>query len=111
MSLGCVTVEGSRRLVRAAFLRFRRRHHHGAPVADVHTNPRDGQVLHVATGVPRLMVMTAETCAGPRAYVGLASSYFEKTTTGLQRLTDEEWGQMLVAHRRRRGGCRIWLRP
>ncbi|HET6283253.1 MAG TPA: DUF3160 domain-containing protein [Polyangia bacterium] len=66
-------------------------------IADVHTNPVDAQVLHAATGVPRLMVMTAETCLGPRAYVGLASSYFEKVTTGFQRLTDEEWTTALQA--------------
>jgi hypothetical protein len=66
-------------------------------IADVHTNPVAGQVLHVGTGVPRLMVLTAETCVGPRAYVGLASSYYEKLTTGFQRLTDEEWTTALVA--------------
>lgn len=66
-------------------------------IADVHTQPTDpggnpvGKVLHVATGRPRIMVVTAETCSGPRAYVGLGSSYFEKITTDFERLDDEAW--------------------
>jgi hypothetical protein len=64
-------------------------------IADVHTNPRDTEVLHVATGNPRLMIMTAETCVGPRAYVGLASAYHEKLTTGFKRMTDQEWKEEL----------------
>ncbi len=64
-------------------------------IADVHTNPVDTEVLHVATGNPRLMIMTAETCVGPRAYVGLASAYHEKLTTGFKRMTDQEWKEEL----------------
>ena len=70
-------------------------------IADVHTQPGDeggalvGKVLHVATGNPRLMVMTAETCVGPRAYVGLVSAYHEKVTTDFKRLTDPEWAEEL----------------
>ncbi len=66
-------------------------------IADVHTQPTDeagnfvGRVLHVGTGWPRTMVVTVETCVGPRAYVGLVSSYYEVVTEGLQRLTDEKW--------------------
>ncbi|WP_437785666.1 DUF3160 domain-containing protein [Sorangium sp. So ce1097] len=67
-------------------------------IADVHTQPTDaggapvGRVLHVATGLPRLMVVTADPCGGaPRAFVGLASSYFEKITEGFARMNDEEW--------------------
>lgn len=66
-------------------------------IADVHTQPTDasgnpvGRVLHVATGLPRLMVMTADTCQGPRAYVGVVSSYFERVTEGFERLNDEQW--------------------
>lgn len=71
-------------------------------IADVHTQPTDegggfvGRVLHVGTGSPRLLVVTAETCSGPRAYVGLASSYFETVTEDFQRLTDEEWSAALL---------------
>ncbi|WP_437793343.1 DUF3160 domain-containing protein [Sorangium sp. So ce693] len=66
-------------------------------IADVHTQPTDeggapvGRVLHVGTGRPRLMVVTADPCGAPRAFVGLASSYFEKITGDFQRMTDEEW--------------------
>jgi hypothetical protein len=66
-------------------------------IADVHTQPADeggntvGKVLHVGTGRPRLMVVTVDTCAGPRAYLGLASSYFEKVTDSFKRLDDREW--------------------
>ncbi|WP_437894598.1 DUF3160 domain-containing protein [Sorangium sp. So ce124] len=66
-------------------------------IADVHTQPTDeggapvGRVLHVGTGRPRLMVVTADPCGAPRAFVGLASSYFEKITGDFQRMTDEAW--------------------
>ena len=55
-------------------------------IADVHTQPTDeggnpvGRVLHVGTGYARLMVVTADTCTGPRAYAGLVSSYYEEVT-------------------------------
>ncbi|HEU4385166.1 MAG TPA: DUF3160 domain-containing protein [Anaeromyxobacteraceae bacterium] len=66
-------------------------------IADVHTQPTTeggewvGRVLHVGTGYARLMVMTAETCAGPRAYAGVVSSYHEVVTEQFQRLTDSQW--------------------
>ena len=70
-------------------------------IADVHTQPTDeagnlvGKVLHVGTGYARLMVVVAETCSGPRAYAGLASSYHEHITENFTRLADEEW-ELLV---------------
>ena len=60
-------------------------------IADVHTDGEHMRVLHVATGMPRLMVVTANTCSGPRAYAGVAFSYGEVVTDDLKRLTDEEW--------------------
>jgi hypothetical protein len=66
-------------------------------IADVHTQPTDeggspvGRVLHVGTGFARLMVVVTEGCSGPRAFAGLASSYFEIVTDGFKRLSDEEW--------------------
>ena len=66
-------------------------------IADVHTQPTDeagnpvGRVLHVGTGSARMMLVVTEGCSGPRAYVGLASSYFEKVTENFQRLTDPKW--------------------
>jgi hypothetical protein len=70
-------------------------------IADVHTQPADefgnivGKVLHVGTGLPRLMTVTIDTCVGPRAYVGLAYSYHEKVTEDFERLTDEAWASEL----------------
>lgn len=72
-------------------------------VADVHTDPggaipsRGPSVLHVATGNPRLMVVTRETCAGPRAYAGIVMSYFEHLADGYTRLDDEAWRARLMA--------------
>lgn len=71
-------------------------------IADVHTQPTDegggevGRILHVATGYARLMVTTVNTCAGPRAYAGLVSSYIQHTTENWKRLTDEEWKAELI---------------
>jgi len=68
-------------------------------IADVHTQPTDeggamvGRVLHVGTGMPRLMLVTVSTCVGPRAYVGLSSSYFERITENFERLDDEQWAK------------------
>ena len=65
-------------------------------IADVHTDAADAQVLHVATGMPRLMYVTADGCNGPRAYAGVVSSYFEKTTDAFQRLTDMDWSSQIM---------------
>ena len=43
------------------------------------------------------MVVTVDTCGTPRAYVGLASAYFEHITEGFKRLTDEEWAKSINA--------------
>ena len=70
-------------------------------IADVHTQPTDevgnmvGKVLHVATGKPRLAVITVDTCVGPRAYAGLVSSYFERVTENFERLDDPTWADEL----------------
>jgi hypothetical protein len=72
-------------------------------VADVHTQPADeagnmvGKVLHVGTGFPRLLVVTFNTCAGPRAYAGVVSAYHETITTDFDRLTDQRWTDQLAA--------------
>ena len=75
-------------------------------IADVHTQPTlvppddggtVGYVLHVGTGMARPLVVTVDTCAGPRAYVGLASSYYEQVTSGFERLTDADWAQAVMS--------------
>jgi hypothetical protein len=71
-------------------------------IADVHTEPTDengatvGRVLHVGTGYTRFMVVTADECSGPRAYAGLASSYYETITQNFQRLNDDQWATTLT---------------
>jgi hypothetical protein len=66
-------------------------------IADVHTQPMDeggndvGRVLHVGTGYAREIVVTTNSCTGPRAYVGLVGTYYEKITEHYDRLTDEKW--------------------
>lgn len=60
-------------------------------IADVHTDPNSGSVLHVATGLPQLMVAAIETCQGVRAYAGPAFSYHEVIGPEFARYTDEEW--------------------
>jgi Protein of unknown function (DUF3160) len=72
-------------------------------IADVHTQPADeagntvGKVLHVATGYPRLMITTVDTCQGPRAYAGVTFAYHEQVTKDYQRLSDGEWSNELAA--------------
>jgi len=60
-----------------------------------------GKVLHVGTGEPRLMVVNVAT-VGQRLYTGMVASYFEATTGGLDRPTDERW-RVLVELRRTQG--------
>ncbi len=66
-------------------------------IADVHTQPTDeggspvGRVLHVGTGMPRVMVVTTNDCSGASTYVGVVSSYFEKITENFERLDDKAW--------------------
>jgi hypothetical protein len=67
-------------------------------IADVHTDPNEGAVLHVATGVPRLMVVVSEGCSGPRAYAGLASAYREVVTSGFERIDDPTWETQFMGH-------------
>jgi hypothetical protein len=67
-------------------------------IADVHTDPggdtpfgRSASVLHVGTGLPRPMVVSVDTCDGPRAYAGIVFAYHEQLEPGFSRLTDDEW--------------------
>ena len=71
-------------------------------VADVHTQPTDkegnivGNVLHVGVGKINLGIFIAE-CPNngyePMAFVGPVMSYYETTTSGFDRLTDQEWAK------------------
>lgn len=63
-------------------------------IADIATDTETNTILHVATARPRLFVMTAETCDGPRAFVGVTSDYREQR--GNRRLTEWEWASELA---------------
>jgi hypothetical protein len=101
VSSGCTSVEEAAGWYAQLFFSASKALEQDPTIADVHTQPTDeagndlGRILHVATGLPRLMVTTADTCVGPRAYVGVASSYFEKLTDHWVRVTDSEWNTQL----------------
>ncbi len=67
-------------------------------VADIHTAPTDaagapeGWVLHVGTGPINMALVVAPLPSGQlTAFVGPVMSYYENLSTGLKRLTDDEW--------------------
>jgi len=66
-----------------------------ATISDVHVQPTDergarvGRVLHAGVALPRAMIVTVDSCDGPRAYIGPVFSYHEELTEGFERLTDE----------------------
>lgn len=71
-------------------------------VADVHTSPADefgapvGWVLHAGTGKLNMGIFVAPDINGRDiAYAGPVMSYYEYKTANFNRLTDEEWSQML----------------
>jgi hypothetical protein len=73
-------------------------------ITDVHTDvggdlpvSRPPSVLHVGTGLPRMMVVTVDSCQGPRAYAGVVAAYQEVLEPGLTRLSDEEWKQRIYS--------------
>lgn len=62
-------------------------------IADVHTDPGGDapfalgpSVLHVAIGMPRAMLVSIDTCVGPRAYAGIVLSFYEHAEPGFTRL-------------------------
>jgi hypothetical protein len=73
-------------------------------IADVHTDVggdrpivREASVLHVGTGMPRPMIVSVDTCEGPRAYAGVVFAYHEHREQGLNRLNDSDWQSKLEA--------------
>ncbi len=77
-------------------------------VADYHTTPTDcagnviGVVSHAGTGPVDLAIITAKAPgAETAAFVGPVMSYYEYSTTGFQRLTDEEWESTYLSQAKR----------
>ncbi len=66
-------------------------------IADVHTQPDDpggtpvGNVLHVGTAQPRLIVLNGGDRDHVRPYVGSVSMFTQAVMKNFQRETDEEW--------------------
>jgi hypothetical protein len=60
-------------------------------VADVHTNPKDGNVLQVAVGDVGFVVVAIDNESDRAAYVGPIYSYYEFAHPVGDRLTDEAW--------------------
>ncbi len=100
-SAGCTTIEVPDGWYADLFYQRDKSIEFDPTIADVHTQPADeagnpvGRVLHVGTGYPRLMVVTVDTCMGPRAYAGVVYAYHELVTEKFKRLTDEDWAQSL----------------
>lgn len=85
-------------------------------IADVHTDiggdlplQRPPSVLHVGTGMPRAMVVTVNSCNGPRAYAGIVYTYRELLIQSLTRLTDDDWKARLGTPSE--PGDPSWLQP
>ncbi|MEN0068479.1 MAG: DUF3160 domain-containing protein [Myxococcota bacterium] len=64
-------------------------------IVDVHTDPESGRVLEVGTGTVHFVVVKLDHSEQERLYVGPVSSYYEFTQPSDQRLTDQDWEQML----------------
>ncbi len=66
-------------------------------IADVHTQPTDafgnlvGNVLHVGTGQPRIVVVNGGERGRPHPYVGAVSMFAQRVVGDFQPMTDEEW--------------------
>lgn len=43
------------------------------------------------------MVLSVDSCLGPRAYAGVVSAYFEQITDNFKRMTDQEWSSQISA--------------
>ena len=70
-------------------------------IADVHTDPQDAKVLHVATGKVNMGVFMANAPLPDgrmMAFVGPVMSYYEKITNNFKRLTDQEWRDSVAAN-------------
>ncbi|HNX80456.1 MAG TPA: DUF3160 domain-containing protein, partial [Prolixibacteraceae bacterium] len=73
-------------------------------IVDIHTQPTDesgnvvGRVLHTGVGQVNLGVFLSNHPLCPdrmMAFAGPVLSYYEKTTSGFQRMTDQEWETMV----------------
>lgn len=98
--VGCGELAGAEGWYPELFLDSIRSVEYDPTIADVHTQPTDrsgavvGRILHVGTSMPKLAVVTVNTCDGPRAYVGVVSAYHEVITEDFDRLDDNRWDSL-----------------
>lgn len=70
-----------------------------AIVADVHTDAWNGQVLEVGVGTPqRIYVAVKDMSGGVRVAVGYIFSYYEFSQPMDNRMTDEEWQNLVYGY-------------
>ena len=60
-------------------------------VADVHTDPKSGQVMEVGVGDAQFIVVAVDESCGNSVYVGPVYSYYEFSVPASRRMTDPEW--------------------
>lgn len=65
-------------------------------VIDVHTNPKDREVLQAGVGDVNFAVLAVDNEDDVAAYVGPIYSYFEFTRSAESRMTDNEWQQEIL---------------
>lgn len=102
--VGCTTVQEPAGWYGELFFDRMRAKEHEPVIADVHTAALDdggdlhGNVLHVATAMPRMMVVTLAHDGGQHAqtYRGVVSTYSEVVTGNFHRMTDDEWDAELA---------------
>lgn len=66
-----------------------------AVIADVHTDPNSGQVLEEAVGFPSIIYVKGSVEGKDQVVQGPVFSYYEFKQPMSERLTDEQWQQML----------------
>jgi Protein of unknown function (DUF3160) len=70
----------------------------GAVIADIFTNADFGEVLEVGTGIPhRIYVPLNDGQGGKRIAVGYTFSYYEFRQPMTDRLTDEQWKELVYS--------------
>ena len=77
-------------------------------IADIHTDPNSGSILHVGTATPSLMLISIANDCGVRAYVGPVLSYHQLLHS--ERLTDQAWSRRLSEPGNERRSRPDWTR-
>ncbi len=78
-------------------------------IADVHTDPDSATVLEVGTGNVDFAVMVVDVDGDKAVHVGPTFSYYEFVHPAADRLTDEQWTQLVAADKA--PGRPSWIAP